>query len=140
MSAPNFQLPYLDTGGESSLNDYDGKAVLLTFWVSWCPDSQRDLALKEQFFKSMDTDALEIMMINVTGREAEADAGKKYYEKNHFTFPCLSDHGTTIYDRYQCMSVPTTFLLDPNHNIVARFNDKATFREIIAAIGQVMND
>ncbi|UCZ54838.1 TlpA family protein disulfide reductase [Bacillus shivajii] len=139
MTAPNFQLQDIKTGEPISLEKYKEKAILLTFWVSWCPDSQRDLPNKEQLYRSMNTDDLVILMVHVSGREGTAEAGEKYYDENNFTFPCAVDDGTKVYDRYQCMSVPTTFLLNSNHEIVARFNDKASFQEMIQAIGNVLN-
>ncbi|UTR09677.1 TlpA family protein disulfide reductase [Evansella sp. LMS18] len=137
--APSFTLPEMLTEKQISLADFTGKAVLITFWVSWCPDSQRDLPAKEHLNRAMQTDDLAMIMINVTGREAAPDAGEKFYKEQGFTFLSLKDNGTNIYDLYQCMSVPTTYLLNADHHIAARFNDKASFQEILQAAGQVLS-
>ncbi|WP_026689539.1 TlpA disulfide reductase family protein [Alteribacter aurantiacus] len=138
MQAPELQVKNPDTNEPILLENYKGKALLLTFWVSWCPDSMRDLPNKEQLYKAMETNQLDLLMINVTGREGEQDAGINYYKENHFTAPLGLDTGTKTYDSYRCMSVPTTFLLDKNHNIVASFNDKAPFQEILGSLSRVL--
>ncbi|WP_416149763.1 TlpA disulfide reductase family protein [Salipaludibacillus sp. HK11] len=139
MVAPNFSLKDMHSSKEYSLQYYQNQALLITFWVSWCPDCQRDLANKEQLYKSMRTNDLEMLMIHVSGREGSEDAGETYYKENNFTFPVLKDEGTKVYDTYQCMSVPTTFLLNKDHEIVGRFNDKASFQQMIKEIGVVLS-
>ncbi|WP_078576818.1 TlpA disulfide reductase family protein [Salipaludibacillus agaradhaerens] len=138
MKAPMFTLKDLNSHHHMSLNDFKGKAILLTFWVSWCPDSQRDLGYKQLLYNEIKTDDFVLLMINVTGREHKKGAGEKYYQDNHFTFPALKDEGTKVYDQFQCMSVPTTFLLNKQHIITATFHDKATLAQMIEKIGHVI--
>ncbi|WP_158282153.1 TlpA family protein disulfide reductase [Salipaludibacillus keqinensis] len=139
MVAPNFSLKVMDSHEERSLEDFQGQALLITFWVSWCPDCQRDLTNKQKLYQSMQTNDLEMLMIHVPGRESNEEAGKKYYDENEFTFPVVVDEDTKMYDKYQCMSVPTTFLLNKEHEIVGRFNDKASFQQMVAEIGNVLS-
>lgn len=138
MSAPTFTLRDMHSNKHRSLEDYKGKALLITFWVSWCPDCQRDLANKEQLYRVMQKDEFDMLMVHVTGRETGDEAGETYYKENTFTFPTVKDDGTAVYDAYQCMSVPTTYLLDKDHNIVSRFNDKASFQQMVSTIGEVL--
>ncbi|MCE7792120.1 TlpA family protein disulfide reductase [Salipaludibacillus sp. CUR1] len=141
MKAPDFSLRDMFNSNKTrSLSDFKGKAVLLTFWVSWCPDCQRDLANKEQLYRAMQTDNLEVLMINVPGREHKNEAADIYYKENNFSFPSLFDNGTETYDAYRCMSVPSTFLLNKEHEIVERFNDKASFQQMVSRIGQVLSE
>ncbi|TMW73543.1 TlpA disulfide reductase family protein [Alteribacter natronophilus] len=138
MNAPDFQLYSPEKKREITLSDYEGKALMITFWVSWCPDSQRDFPHKEQLYKAMETRDLDILMINVTGREGSAEAGEEYYRKEGFTVPMVLDNGTKTYDSYRCMSVPTTFLLDREHRISGSFNDKASFQDILTGIARIL--
>jgi len=138
MVAPNFTLKDMHSNEERSLEDYKGKALLLTFWVSGSSDCQRDLANKEQLYKSMKKDDLEMLMIDVTGLEDKEGSGESYYVENNFTFPTVKDEGTKVYDTYQCMSVPTTFLLNKQHDIVGRFNERASFQQMVKEIGMII--
>ncbi|MBU9714647.1 TlpA disulfide reductase family protein [Evansella tamaricis] len=138
MKAPEFTLASIYDNGNVSLNDYHGTPLLITFWVSWCPDCQRDIPMKDHLYKSMDKDRLKMLLINVSGREYDQKNALTYYEKEKISIPSLQDIGTKVYDAYQCMSVPTTFLLNKEHNIVARFNDKSTFQNIVKELGKVL--
>lgn len=52
MKAPQYELPYLNEDRTFSLDEVLGeKVVVLTFWVSWCPDCARDLPKKNNFIK-----------------------------------------------------------------------------------------
>ncbi|MFC0013675.1 MULTISPECIES: TlpA disulfide reductase family protein [Allobacillus] len=138
MKAPQFELPYLNEDQTFSLDEVLGeKVVVLTFWVSWCPDCARDLPKKEQFYKTTRSDELEMITINVTGRERSEEEALKYQEQ-FLTQPVLKDNGREVYDLYECTSVPTTIVIDKNGEIVGEFGDKAEFVEILQVISQAI--
>lgn len=139
MRAPSFTLTDIQSNKKVSLDDFRGKPVMITFWASWCPDCQRDMPQKHALFEKVPEDKLAFLTINVTGREASADAGRKFVEKNNYHFPVLLDNGTETYDKYGCMSVPTTILLDEDHHIAASFNDQASYMDIFMALGQLID-
>ncbi|WP_188206608.1 TlpA disulfide reductase family protein [Alkalibacillus aidingensis] len=136
MKAPLFELPYLDNPRETfKLDEVLGKkVVILTFWVSWCPDCSRDLPKKEQFYKTMRNDEIEMLTINVPGREREEQEAHQFQEQ-FLSQPTLKDHGREVYDLYECESVPTTIIIDLNGEIVGRFGDKDDFVEVIKIVG-----
>ncbi|SDH05900.1 Peroxiredoxin [Alteribacillus persepolensis] len=139
MTAPDFKLKKMNTNDVIHLRSYQGKPMLLTFWASWCPDSQVDLLHKQRFYDHLDKNQLHFLTINVTGRERAAEAAQQLIEREGYTFPVLLDEGTAIYDRYQCMGVPTTFILDAKQEIVNRFNDNAKFIDIMKGLHRVMD-
>ncbi|MBU8907314.1 TlpA disulfide reductase family protein [Desertibacillus haloalkaliphilus] len=138
MQAPPFTLREYHTDTYKSLSDYKGQAVMVTFWASWCPDSIRDLAQKAQFYQSMQTDKLAFLTINVTGREGHDEDGATFIKEHNYTFPVLFDEGTKVYDRYRCMGVPTTVLINEQQEIVATYNDRAAFIDIIKGVGKLI--
>ncbi|WNF38084.1 TlpA disulfide reductase family protein [Bacillaceae bacterium IKA-2] len=138
MKAPNFTLEQMKKDQQVSLNSFSGKPIMLTFWASWCPNSQKDLLVKEQFYRSLPNDNLIFLTINVTGREEDANDGIKWMEDQGYTFPVLLDKGTKTYDTYQCMSVPTTVLINKDHEIAAKFTEKAKLPEILKHLGEIL--
>ncbi|MDQ0159535.1 TlpA family protein disulfide reductase [Alkalibacillus salilacus] len=136
MKAPTFELPYLDKPDQMfNLNDIIGeKVIVLTFWASWCPDCARDLPKKEQFYKTMRHNNIEMLTINVTGRERDMSEAHKFQEQ-FLTQTVLQDRGREIYDLYQADGVPTTIVIDLDGNIVGQFGDKDDFVEVIKIIG-----
>ncbi|MFB4163363.1 TlpA disulfide reductase family protein [Alteribacillus sp. JSM 102045] len=138
MNAPLFELKEMFSEKTVRLSMYKGKPLMLTFWASWCPDSQKDLAQKQRFYEHLDQNQLEFLTINVSGREGKVDDAKKLMNQESYTFPVLVDNGTKTYDRYQCMGVPTTFIIDENQRIVDRFNDKAAFVDIVRGMNKII--
>lgn len=140
MAAPEFELK--DIYGEKTyrLEDFKGKPLLLTFWVSWCPDCNRDLEAKRTLYDAMNTSALEVVMINVPGREADKNAGLAHYKEKEYPFLSLQDDGQKVYDKYQCMTVPTTVIIDKNGAVEAKFHDKASIQDMMPAIANVVTN
>ncbi|MCT8138946.1 TlpA family protein disulfide reductase [Anaerobacillus sp. CMMVII] len=138
MLAPTFTLPQLNGEGVISIKSYRGKPLVLTFWTSWCPDCQKDLHFKDQFYRTIDPDKLGFLTINVTGREGQPEDGKRLIAEKNYSFPVLMDDGTKVYDAYQCMGVPTTVIINRHQEIVAKYNDKAKFVEIIQGLGKIL--
>ncbi|WP_216829187.1 TlpA disulfide reductase family protein [Alkalihalobacterium elongatum] len=120
------------------LSEYKGKPCMITFWTSWCPDSQRDLIQKNQLFQTMNKGELGFVTINAVGREGNEQDGINYVEQNQFQFPVLLDEGTKIYDLFQCKGVPTTIILDEKFELVETFDDRATFIEIMNGLSKVL--
>lgn len=137
--APPFSLVEYGTNQRVSLDDYRNRFVMLTFWVSWCPDCHRDLPKKEKLFHAMkDNHDFAFLTINVTGREGDPDDGIRFVENHDLPFPVLRDQETATYDAYRCRSVPYTVLLNRDHQIEARFDDHDSFVEIAQALEKMM--
>lgn len=134
--APVFTLPKVNEGSWS-LEEATKKVTMLSFWTSWCPDSQRDLQVKETLYKSLQTDEMEMLMIHVTGRDPEVDLAA-FLKEHEYSFPVLKDIGTKVYDQYQCMGVPTTVLIDEFKNIAFVYHDKSTIMDIMKGVTSLL--
>lgn len=136
MKAIDFALRSLWTNEIVRLSQFQGQPVMLTFWVSWCPDCMRDLSAKHRFYEMMNKEKLAFLTVNVVGRERDRKAPKSFLEKNGYRFPVLLDEGRKYYDLYECQGVPATILIDENFNIAARYGDKAAFSEIMSGLAK----
>ncbi|HEX7065511.1 MAG TPA: TlpA disulfide reductase family protein [Bacillales bacterium] len=137
--APSFSLTEYGTNQEIALDDFRGHCVMLTFWVSWCPDCLRDLPKKEKLFHALEKNRdLAFLTVNVTGREGDPEDGLRFIEHNDIRLPVLRDIETNVYDAYHCTSVPYTVLLNRQHEIEERFNDHTSFVEITLALEKLL--
>ncbi|QHT47544.1 TlpA family protein disulfide reductase [Bacillus sp. SB49] len=135
--APDFELPFINKQGTYQLREDKGKAVVLTFWASWCPDCGRDLPLKEQLYQNADKEKVKMLTINVTGRERSPEAGIAY-TKEFLTQPTLADKDRTVYDLFGCRGVPSTVIIDQNGFIHEAFGDQASFLDIAQSLGRII--
>ncbi|UOR11800.1 TlpA family protein disulfide reductase [Halobacillus amylolyticus] len=135
--AIDFQLPYIDSNETYQLSNDLGKVIVLTFWVSWCPDCGVDLPRKEQLFQSINHEKVQMVTINVQGRERNIEDGEIFAEK-FLAQPTLVDNHRKVYDAYNCAGVPTTIIINKDGYITHQFGDKASLLTIVEAIGTLI--
>ncbi|MEF3309428.1 thiol-disulfide oxidoreductase ResA [Paenibacillus sp. GYB004] len=110
--APDFTLTGLD-GKKYQLSDYQGKAVVLNFWGTFCPPCVREMpALQNQYdyWKAKD---VEVLGINLNESRITVQSFVRQVE---VTFPILLDNDT-VRKMYQIKSYPSTIYIDPNGKI-----------------------
>lgn len=93
----------------TKLSDFKGKVVFLNFWVTWCPNCQREaphIETLHQGYKDQD-----FVVIAVDIGEG-SDTVRNYLAKNGYTFPVVLDKGKQITKDYHIFGTPTTFVLD----------------------------
>lgn len=135
----DFSLPQLSTNQTWQLSkEAAGRAVMLTFWTSWCPDSERDLAAKMPLAAHADRSKLQFVTVNVTGREGDVDL-QAYLQKRGWDFLVLQDRGTALYDHFKCKGVPTTVLLNNRHEQTAQFGESAKLPDILAELTSLID-
>ncbi|OON87195.1 cytochrome C biogenesis protein [Oribacterium sp. C9] len=110
-------------GNIHSLSDYKGKIVFLNFWGTWCPPCKYELPyiqeLYEEYSGKADSD---IVFLTITfpnlGQEKSVSGIRKFIDNQGYTFPVLMDTGYDTEMEYYINSFPTTFLIDPDGNIL----------------------
>ncbi|MBE6758771.1 MAG: TlpA family protein disulfide reductase [Ruminococcaceae bacterium] len=113
-SAPDFTVVDKD-GGEHTLSQYVGKPIVLNFWASWCPPCKAEMPHFEEAYKTYPD--VQFMMINVTTGDDRA-AAEEFIADSGYTFPVFYDiEGTASYI-YSTGSLPTTFFIDSDGNLV----------------------
>lgn len=137
--APDFCLPTIQgPKPEMKLADFRGKILLLSFWVTWCPDCQRELPQLEVFYRGLNNEGVTLLTVNVTGRQHDLSKVTPFLKKGGYTFPVLRDNGTETYDAYGATSVPTTVIVDQEGMIQGRYGDNVPFSEVVVHLGKLL--
>ena len=120
-TAPSFTLP--DIQGEPvRLSDFEGRAVQLHFWATWCGVCRREHdALNALAARHGDDQVL--IAIAVDSGDAESLA--TYAEEHGLGYRVLIDDGH-VRSAYQVSRFPTDYTLSSNHHIVGRHVGRAT--------------
>jgi thiol-disulfide isomerase/thioredoxin len=121
--APLFSGPELRSGKEISLVDYRGKVVFLDFWASWCVPCLESLPAYEQMRSELDSDAFEIIAINV---DEFTEDGLDFLKKHPVSYPVLADPDGEIGIPYSIRTLPHSFLLNREGQIVASYRSFRT--------------
>ncbi len=135
--AAAFTLPDL-SGAEVSLSDHQGRWVLLTFWATWCGPCITEMPSLQQFHSRNADAGFSVLAVAVGSDEAGV---RDLVRQQGLTFPVLLDRGDRVASTYQAWSVPLTYLVDPDGNLVgvvrgARdWADTASLVRDLAALG-----
>ena len=109
-SAPDFTLDLLD-GGQVTLSDLRGKAVLINFWATWCPPCRAEMPAIERVYRSHKDLGLEVLAVNTTNQDDQA-AAAAFVEELELTFPVPLDRTGAVSASYNLRGLPSTYFID----------------------------
>jgi thiol-disulfide isomerase/thioredoxin len=131
--APNFTM--LDKDGNTvEFSSKKGKPIILNFWASWCPPCKAEMPDFEEAYKKYG-DEVEFMMVNLTdGYQETLQKAKEHVSSNGYTFPIYFDTESSGAYAYNISSVPATYVIDTEGNIVAHAIGMMTAEDLETAI------
>lgn len=114
--AINFKLKDLN-GNELSLSDLKGKKVFLNFWATWCPPCKAEMPEIEKLYEETKNSDLVIITVEI-GEPLETV--KPFIESNKYNFKVLLDPDQSVATKYNINSIPTSYFIDTDGNIVSK--------------------
>ena len=102
-------------GNQHSLENYSGKVVLINFWASWCPPCIHEMPELQRLKQHFHEQPFEIITINVGEKKYKV---RKFSKLINLKLPVLLDTKSNTYDQWGVKTLPTSFLLDAEGNIV----------------------
>jgi peroxiredoxin len=139
--APAFSLK--DASGKPySMSQYVGKkAVLMSFWASWCKPCILEMPMLEKLYGRYKGEGLEILSINTDNSSGLAKA-RQIVKRKRITYPVLYDTDSKVTGLYNPKSVfPFVVLIDKagkiqyTHEGFAAGDEIELEKEIEKAIG-----
>ena len=115
--APDFQVA--DVRGEGvSLDDYEGRVVLLNIWATWCAPCRAEMPSMERLYQQFSPEDFEIAAVSVDAPTGQFDFGGMpggdpvaFADSLELTFPILIDQEGGIRRTYATTGVPESFLI-----------------------------
>lgn len=115
-AAPDFKMT--DINGKSvSLSSLKGKPVVLNFWASWCGVCKTEMPHFENMYRQYKDD-INFVMLNLTGNGETTDRALSFIKENNYSFPVYFDDTGEGAVNYGIFSIPTTYFIDADGNIV----------------------
>lgn len=99
-------------GPRASVSSLRGKAVLLTYWASWCSRSRKAMDLQRELWKEDRGAPLRIVALT----EEEADPVSRFVEVAELPF--LVGWGTSSREAFGAHEIPTAFVIGPDGKVL----------------------
>lgn len=132
--APNFSLKTPD-GKSIELKEFKGKAVLLSFWATWCVPCKEEMRWLVNFQKEYGSQGLVVLGLSM---DKSPLLVRKFLRRNPVNFPILMA-SQSIADQYFVKGLPTTIYIDGNGKITDQVPGSTTHsvieNEIKLALG-----
>ena len=108
--APNFHVVALD-GKTISMEDLQGKVVLIDFWATWCGPCMKALPHLREIAKKFSGQPLVVVSISL---DADEGTWKSFVAKNEMTWAQFRDGGFDgpMATQFNVKAIPTTFSID----------------------------
>ena len=127
-----------DDAGETTLEEYRGKYVLLNFWATWCAPCRKEMPQLSELQSEFGGDTFEVLTI-ATGRNSPTGIKKFFDEIGVTNLPRHQDPKQGLASQMGIFGLPITVLIDPDGNEVARLRGDAdwasdTAKAIVATV------
>ncbi|MBG7610129.1 MAG: redoxin domain-containing protein [Anaerolineae bacterium] len=109
-SAPDFTLDLLN-GGQITLSELRGQAVMINLWASWCSPCRSEMPAIQNVYEEYKDQGLIVLAVNTTFQDSES-AAASFGEEFGLTFPIPLDKTGTVSDHYQLRGLPSTYFVD----------------------------
>jgi thiol-disulfide isomerase/thioredoxin len=108
--APPFEVTTVD-GQTISLDDLQGKVVLIDFWATWCGPCRAALPHMREIAKKFDGQPLIVLSVSL---DSDENKWKEFIAKNEMTWPQYRDGGFSgpVASAFGVQAIPHTFTID----------------------------
>ena len=114
--AVDYKLPDLD-GQMQSLDQYQGKWVIVNFWATWCSTCLKELPDLVSLHEDNKDKDIVVVGINF---ESISDARLQAFVAEHgITYPVLRSEPVPVTAIGKVPALPTTYIIDPGGKVVA---------------------
>jgi peroxiredoxin len=105
-------------GKPRSLSEFRGKWVIVNYWATWCPPCLDEIPdLVEFHEKHKDKDAV---VLGISFEEADREQLLEFVDQHFMTYPVLSMDPVPVTPLGPVLGLPTTYIISPQGERVAR--------------------
>ena len=135
--APDFTLTD-QFGTEHTLSAYKEKVVFLNFRTTWCPYCVQEMPEIEDLYHELGENRENVIILGIGAPNSYDTVDEKgitdFLEQHGWTYPVLMDKTGKIFEIYGAQSLPTTWLIRADGNLmgyVPGAMDKETMMNLI---------
>ncbi|HUP27908.1 MAG TPA: TlpA disulfide reductase family protein [Chloroflexia bacterium] len=135
--APDFQLVDVHTNKPVQLAGLRGKPVLVNFWGTWCPPCRAEMPEMQKVYNQYKD---QIAMVGVSmGPRDEPTGVKTFVDNAKYNWTFIHDADYNVATRYIVNSVPSSYFIDKDGIIRARYVGAMNSSQMTAFIAKTQN-
>lgn len=115
IEAPDFTIQTPD-GKALHLKDYQGKAILLNFWATWCGPCAKELPKMAKLYEQYKEKGF--VLIGVSLDFGGPEVVKAFLEEHQLNFPVGIDTEKEATKAYGVRGLPTSYFINPQGKVV----------------------
>ena len=134
--------PQLDgstlTGTRLDIADWRGNVVVVNFWGSWCAPCRKEAPDLRRV--ATETYAKGVRFVGIDIRD-NRDGAQAFEDSFHITYPSLFDPSSQqalAFGSLAPRATPSTFVLDRQGRVAARFIGATSYKPLLATVNQVL--
>ena len=117
---------------QHALSDYRGRFVLLNIWATWCAPCAREMQSLNELQSKFDKKAFVVLPVS---QNADIDTVSAFYKTKHLNnLPIAVDRQGVSYRAFNLRGLPTTILINPSGQEIARKEGEAEWGSAISEI------
>ncbi|MBY0466137.1 MAG: TlpA family protein disulfide reductase, partial [Burkholderiales bacterium] len=120
----DIRLTNMDGKAVDLKRDYAGKALLVTFWATWCPHCVEEIPSMNRALALMDKDRFAIVSVSYKDTDAIMTA---FRNKVPMDFPVLMDRTGDVSKAWKVYAFPSSFLIDRSGRVRYSINTGAVW-------------
>jgi len=119
-SVPDNIIFFDEEKNQYSLDQFEGKTILLVFWATWsasCVKEMPDLDMLQKDFRK-----LPFLVVPISEDYQDIKVVKEYFKSYQIRYlPIYHDYRNQLFKALGVISLPTSILIDPNGKIITSF-------------------
>jgi thiol-disulfide isomerase/thioredoxin len=124
-------------GRPFTLASLKGRVIVLDFWASWCVPCRKSFPFLDDLQNRYAKDGLRVVGVTL---EEDDDAVTGFLSSVPVNFTIVRDPSEKAGDAFGVVAMPTTFLIDGEGRVVARFEggDESVHKQVEAAVATLL--
>jgi len=99
------------------LADYKGSIVFINFWATWCPPCREEMPAMQKLYDRYKKEPFHMIAVSIKESPAQV---KAFFKEKKLSFTALIDPKGAVGKKFAINSIPTTFILDKNGNVIGK--------------------
>ncbi|MHB1014962.1 MAG: peroxiredoxin family protein [Desulfurivibrionaceae bacterium] len=133
---PDFSLPSVKDGSMVKPGGYQGKAMLINFFATWCPPCRKEIPSLIQLQKDFAPKGFTVLGISTD--QGTASMVEKFAQKMEINYPVVLSDSQTPRAFGGILGIPTSFLVNKEGNVVKRYDGYVDHQTLVNDLNAIL--